>query len=287
MVRLKVLFVHDHSLDDWKGGAQIEIDLLMKIGNDLHHECELMTPKTFNKQKIDGQDLLVLNGLSDFSEEQIEYMMTKPYVKWHHDYSYRRNLKLFKRLCDKALVNFFLSPLHYIEFSKDIKTTSECLIIPPPFELEKFKDLGFNKWIDYLFVGRFSKAKGVDSVIINAKLNPNKVFCFVNVGPEEVGSVKGYMDIIKKLPNVHIYSNLAVDELIKLYNSSKILIHLPNWKEPFGRIVVEAKLCGCDVLANSNVGCLSYDWFYNIESMKQALELAPYIMWEVIGKKWL
>jgi hypothetical protein len=38
------------------------------------------------------------------------------------------------------------------------------------------------------------------------------------------------------------------------------LIFLPRWPEPIGRMVVEAKLCGCNLVTNDNVGATSFDF---------------------------
>ena len=38
----------------------------------------------------------------------------------------------------------------------------------------------------------------------------------------------------------------------------KNFIFLPQWPEPFGRVVAEAAMCGCEIIGNSNIGALSY-----------------------------
>ena len=62
-----------------------------------------------------------------------------------------------------------------------------------------------------------------------------------------------------KLFGKHI-EHVDNSELGKYLNRSKHFVHLPSWKEPMGRTVIEAALCGCKIIFNENVGACSFDF---------------------------
>ena len=41
-------------------------------------------------------------------------------------------------------------------------------------------------------------------------------------------------------------------------NRAKNFVFLPRWPEPQGRVVVEAAMCGCNLITNQNVGATSF-----------------------------
>jgi glycosyltransferase involved in cell wall biosynthesis len=41
-------------------------------------------------------------------------------------------------------------------------------------------------------------------------------------------------------------------------NRAKHFVFLPRWPEPQGRVVIEAALCGCELVTNQNVGATSF-----------------------------
>ena len=51
---------------------------------------------------------------------------------------------------------------------------------------------------------------------------------------------------------------LPYEEMPNTFNRAKVFVHLPEWKEPMGRTVIEAALCGCHLVLNENVGATSF-----------------------------
>jgi glycosyltransferase involved in cell wall biosynthesis len=48
------------------------------------------------------------------------------------------------------------------------------------------------------------------------------------------------------------------DRIPEYMNRAKNFVFLPRWPEPQGRVVVEAALCGCNLITNENVGATSF-----------------------------
>ncbi len=75
---------------------------------------------------------------------------------------------------------------------------------------------------------------------------------------------------------------IPYEEMPAYLNRAKNFIYLPRWPEPQGRVVVEAALCGCNLITNENVGATSFD--FDIAD-KVNLEGAIEEFWQYINVK--
>jgi len=150
------------------------------------------------------------------------------------EYDYEATLiNLSKNYMSKAKRFVVNSPLHLLEIEKYAKKTFENTFFHiKEIDTELFRNLNLKRDIKYLYVGAINNYKGLNN-------------------------------IKKKFPSIQTYGNpynpISHKDLPKLYSRAKHFVHLPNWKETFGRTVCEASLCGCNIIANENVGCLSYN----------------------------
>jgi glycosyltransferase involved in cell wall biosynthesis len=97
--------------------------------------------------------------------------------------------------------------------------------------------------IDVLYVGVISRAKGYYNLL--ERFGPARLtLAGLNMLDEPV--VGRYLGLV------------PYHELPLLYNRARVFAHLPEWDEPMGRTVVEARLCGCQVVLNERVGVASY-----------------------------
>ncbi len=65
--------------------------------------------------------------------------------------------------------------------------------------------------------------------------------------------------------------NLEYSELLKKLRTSKGLIYLPNGKDTCPRLVIEAKLLGCELILNDNVQHKDEKWFENSNTIYENL----------------
>lgn len=279
MANLRILFVHDWTVQQWLGGAQLEIEWMIHVGRRKGHECLLMTPENYDRAEIASADLVVLNNISRFSEQEINWIMKKvPYMRWEHDYSFTQpsRKEFYTNLFQHSLCNIFLSPLHLSEHLKHIPIQNATNIITPsPMNVDLFRDMNLERDMDFLFVGRLSPPKGITNVLLTATANPEKTFHFAGSGPLE--------KVIETVPNCKLLGEIPNEKMPQIYSRSKVLIHLPVWKEPFGHIVVQAKLCNCCLILNQNIGALSFPWFFSDKDRLRALmKGAPIEAWEKI-----
>jgi glycosyltransferase involved in cell wall biosynthesis len=118
------------------------------------------------------------------------------------------------------------------------------VVMAPWIDTDRFRPLGLSRDIDVLYVGTISRRKGYQHLL--DRFGPSRL---TFAGPNALGEpVQG-----------SYLGPVPYDDLPVLYNRARTFAHLPDWYEPMGRAVVEAGLCGCDVVTNDRVGAMSFE----------------------------
>jgi glycosyltransferase involved in cell wall biosynthesis len=144
----------------------------------------------------------------------------------------------------------FVSPMQrrMIEAVIDVPLPAVVLYSRPQIDTSRFRPLELTRDIDVLYVGTINRAKGYYNLI--DRFGEERL---TFVGPNHLGEpVRGTW-----------LGRMPYDALPTVFNRSRTFAHLPHWSEPMGRAVVEAGLCGCELVLNDRVGVTSYeprDW---------------------------
>lgn len=155
---------------------------------------------------------------------------------------------LRRKLYKNASQLYFLSPAHRKTIlgllGEDFEYKSK--IISPTINTKLFFNHHTKRDIENLYVGTIANYKGYQSIKERYSWDKNFHFIGANSTGEEIFGVH--------IPRV-CHHNLP-----QFYNRARHFVHLPEWKEPMGRAVVEAALCGCNLITNSNVGACSFNF---------------------------
>ncbi len=101
---------------------------------------------------------------------------------------------------------------------------------------------------DFLFVGRLSVEKGIDSLMMAAGMVDGANLQVAGTGPEA--------DLLASVPNINALGALSRDE-VRLRMCSAIALVVPSiWYETFGMVAIEAFAAGLPVIA-SRIGSLA------------------------------
>lgn len=150
-----------------------------------------------------------------------------------------------RTLYSRARVGIFNSPRsrEAIAGIVDVALPDRCIFSRPAIDTDRFRPLGLERDIDVLYVGTISAHKGYYELL--ERFGPERLTL---AGTNRLGeTVKG-----------NYLGSVAYDDLPELYNRARIFAHLPRWLEPMGRTLVEASLCGCEIIVNERVGVTSY-----------------------------
>jgi glycosyltransferase involved in cell wall biosynthesis len=106
----------------------------------------------------------------------------------------------------------------------------------------------------FLYVGRLSEEKGIDTLIASAK--QLRTTRFLVVGGSAKGDQEPYLDQISALQNMEYLGQLPHEQVFEYMKKARSLVFPSAWDEPFGLGVVESFACGVPVIA-SDRGAMS------------------------------
>ena len=155
--------------------------------------------------------------------------------------------QLVQKLYRHSLLNVFLSPLHHRVISDMLGLADrDAFIVKPLIDEELFYDRGLERDLEYLFVGVISEAKGLAEM--RRRFGAKEIHLIGKIAKGERLDFGNYL------------GSVPYHEVPLYMNRARNFVFLPRWPEPQGRVVVEAAMCGCQLIANENVGALSFDF---------------------------
>ena len=153
---------------------------------------------------------------------------------------------LVRKLFSRSVLNVYLSPLHQQTIVRILGEgeKTESLVLKPMIDSEAFFDQKRDRDIDYLFVGVIGEAKGLAAM--RERFRDADIHFVGKIAPGE------------KLDFGTYHGSVPYREIPDFMNRAKHFVFLPRWPEPQGRVVIEAALCGCELVTNQNVGATSF-----------------------------
>ena len=178
-------------------------------------------------------------------------------------------------IMSRARLLIWLSPLHrrsMLYMAPELAQVPYALV-PSPVSSTDFYDMGLTR-SGVLAVNAALMYKGGDLFVEWARAHPEERITLVGARPE-----------VEVPPNVQYQGSSAFAEMNRLYNNHKKLLHLSERSQPFERTIAEAYLAGCGIVANANIGALSWPFFkHGRDVVARTLEEAPIKFWQAIEK---
>lgn len=168
---------------------------------------------------------------------------------------------LVSDLFRRSKLNLFLSPLHYRTSYNllGLKNEVPAFVMKPVIDGSMFFNRHRERDINYLFVGVIGEAKGLAAMRER----------FYGEDIHFIGKV---------LPGARLdfgthHGHIPYERVPEFMNRAKNFVFLPRWPEPQGRVVIEAALCGCNLITNDNVGATSFPFdISNIENFQNTTD---------------
>ena len=249
---MKICWLADYTVETYNGGAQYSNAMYIDAGKKLGHKIDVVTWETGAFQ-YGAYDLVIVNNIQKFTEECLEMLKEiiskEKYMMFVHDYwALGNSQEAYPDIFKRSIKNMFLTKMH-MKYHKD-RGVENADYNTSPIDTKKFVAKGKKNNRLAVWVGGMNKNKGLFNLLKYARIRQDLMIeCF---GPLSKDMVVP--------PNVKIVGEVVQDELVKSYQKARYFIALPNWIEPFGRAVVEAYLCGCDLIVNENIGVMGEGW---------------------------
>ena len=275
--KIAVAWVQDNNAE-WTGGAEFSNAHAVAVGMRCGFKIRIVTPQAFDVPTLQHADIIVLNNLFRFSVDQIRMLMRVvyeqrvPYIKYEHDHRELGRPEFSRKLFEHSVANVFISPAHRDNHHEQIDADGECF--PLAIDTEMFRP-----------VPGIARKPGT-ALVLNVRviktwkhlseyIAEHATTKFTVVGNGIAGIVRGR--------NVNIIPPVSLSRMPELYSAHESLVHLPdNWCAG-ERIVLEAALCGCKIIANKYVGHMSWDWdLTDADALRERLINAPYDFWRMV-----
>ena len=273
--KTRIAWVQDNGID-WRGGAEFSARQVMAIGERCGFHIEMVTPAEFAADSLVNADLIVLNNLWHFSVEQMKALLAvlferrTPYVKYEHDHRELTRTEFSRRLFTHAAANVFLSPVHRDNHREGLGATGEC--IPLAIDVDAFCP-----------VPGVARVPGT-ALVCNVRTIKtwDRLKTYIAEHPEIRFTVLAANDVVRGR-NVKTVPPVLPEKMPALYSAHEFLVHLPDAWCAGERVVLEAALCGCRIVANERVGHTSWGWdLTDATALRERLVDAPFEFWRLI-----
>lgn len=271
--------------------------MVIKRGIELGFDVRQITPQHFDRDWVVQSDFLVFNNFYTFPANIYHFLLKviweckKPYVVYSHDHrdiiGDTARIRFARSFFGHSFLNVFISPMHE-------KNYRECLgniinpvhILTPPIDVDFFYPRSNVKRLLRTAVnlsGRLVSSKGLNNIYKWAIANPDYT---ISVYSKYAGGTSG--KLLANRPNIKIHGNVPYRMLPSIYSEHEYVIHIPESYEAAGRTIVEGTLCGCKIIANANVGVVSFSEkdlpLDTRVGLKEIIRKGPYVFWYMVMK---
>lgn len=150
-------------------------------------------------------------------------------------------------LYERARATFFLSPLHERVVGRIQEGRARAEVVRPPMDPAPLVAARRqHRDVENLFVGAWTEAKGAD------RLGSRDGLVVITGAPPGPGGPP-----VPAGARVHV--GVPYSDMPAWFGRAKRFVYRARWPEPFGRVVAEAALAGCQLDVQGQVGALSFE----------------------------
>lgn len=286
----RVVWFQDYNPLSFGGGAQLTDRAYITEGLKQAYDIIILTPELQNQIILTKDDFLVYSNTAMFDPAKLAAAPNK-YAVFHHDWVQSRckwrlyfpmsekcmadcpHAPIWKPVLEKAVLNIFLSPLHYRlvkEYFGD--SVGPYVLAPSVVNPDHFFDHKKPGRKGTCSLNGLITFKGRAQQLEYAKQHSDESITFGgdNDRPQE-----------PLPPNCKFVGPVAEGNLPKFYNEFEWFNELPDTPQPMNRTAIEARLCGLKVRTNALLGAASWPWFTSgVDVIAQKMRDAPGEFWK-------
>ena len=263
----RVAWIQNYSKN---GGAEISNYNCVAAGRDLGFDVVGIITNSLQSFDLCKQaDVIVVNNLHSGNRDTvIDYLnrTTTPWIKYEHDLQ-ETEFDLYNR----SRLNVFISPLQKRFYEKKCCAgMSRSVTLPLAILPERWEHRANGRIPNTVFVPTYNKCR--ETIGSYIKANPGKKFVFAG-------------DVTPPFKNVERLGHVDYARMQEAYHKYETVYHCPDKEWAGDRVVFEAVLSGCKVVANENVGHTSWDFDWRDDkTLRARLKAAVYDFWREVEK---
>lgn len=308
---MKIIFLARAKVEEHKGGTELNNRILVNIGLEKGHDVVEMDFNSYNRDEIKTADVVVIScGMRVFPVEEQHWILDncKNVIRYDGDYGFCKfgNCKCFgdmtasaecgectpsselymlhARYLKECKYYVFLSPGHVDMFKRFYDVPDDKVLLYVPFYKpdEDFQNQGLNRIKNsVLWAGRFSMSKGLSKTMTTMINNPEKKFFVCG----QAATTEATTQIITQLNNINnctYLGDIEHDTMPHIYNLMENFIFEGTWPDTGPGTILEAALCGCNLITNTKIATILSNNFKDLEDMRKQIIESKTRFWNKI-----
>jgi len=279
-----MIFVSDYFIEQYGGGAELTSEAIIRASateikkiqsTDITNE---FLEANKNEYWIFGNFALLSAGCILYASQHLNYSVLEYDYKYCNFRSPEKHLAATKEECDchtqynGKVVSIFFAKAKSLWFMSGKQ--KECYEKVFPF-LENQNSFVLSSVFD---IDTLNQMRSLPT-------DKNNKWLIVNNGSWIKGTQAALDYASQHNLEYFLAENLSYIDMLSALASCRGLIFLPQGKDTCPRLVIEAKLLGCELIINDNVQHATEEWFDDKESIYTYLEQRPAVFWNEIGKE--
>jgi GT2 family glycosyltransferase len=250
----KVVFIADFFTEHVLGGGELNNEEVIKLFHEEGYEVFKIQSHLVDLDFLreNNSCFFIVSNFINLSHKCRAKLRQMEYIIYEHDHKYlkSRNPATYKDFTAPAkdVINF-----HFYKNAKAVLCQSgfHKEIIEKNLNISNIVNLGGNLWSlkTLQFIRELSKNNKRDKCSIMNSDIPHK---------NTKGSI---LFCEKKSIEYDLISSPDYNKFLTLLSLNKKFIFLPKTPETLSRVVVEARMLGCNVVANNLIGATGEEWF--------------------------
>jgi hypothetical protein len=261
---MKILWISDFFSHNMRipGGAE-KVDEILMSSILKKHDIRKISSGQISKSDL-SYDFYIVSNFINLQEDIKSELQKLRYIIIEHDHKYlkSRNPSVYKNKIapPSEIIN---SSFYRNAEAVFCQSKGHAEILIKNLNLENVINFGCSFWSE----------KEIDVLSQNIKAEKKKEFGYLNSDNIIKGSLKSKRYCDKNGYNAFVIQSASFDKLISQLSKVEKFVFFPQVYETFCRLAVEARVVGCTLITNNNLGCFSEEDIKN----KKGADLLKYI----------
>lgn len=254
MSKRRIVYISDFFSEDVLGGAELnDAELLHMLEKSGYGVLKVRSREvTLPFLETHKDCFFIVSNFSLLIPTCKRFLSDLSYVIYEHDHKYirKRNPIFFKN---------FEVPLHKIINYYFYKNAKKVIcqsdfhknILQKNLKLENIISIGGNLWAD----------KTLEKIKTLSRNKKNKKCSIVDSSIPHKNTQGAIQYCTKNNKDYELIKDQNYEKFLEKLSKNEEFIFLPKSPESFSRVVIEARMLGCKVIANQMIGASQEDWF--------------------------